>query len=404
MRRLAALLALTALVTGCGGGDRPVEFSLPDDAFWPDPSTYPGVGEGRILVTNNLSDSVSVLDLAALARGELVEIARVPVGLNPVEREGPHHLTVDPSGEFYYVGISNYVPAGGSGPHGAHGAGTADGHVLKIRAADNVQVGSARVDRNPGDVRMTPDGTKLLVSHFDTLRIAETIQAGGPPADMDSFLAVVDPTTMTVRRPLIRLCPAAHGIGIAPDSSRAYVSCIDDGLAIVDLVNLDAPPVRVPVLASPGTVEGPLCEPYAITVAPAGDSVWVSCFASGEILRYDTATGRMDGAIAVAPGGRAVFGAFSGDGATLYLPHQQPDGIAIVDVASRAVTGRIALPTGACVNPHVVKLTDDERWLIAVCEGNHAAPGTILLIDPATRALTSSLELGVFPDDVQVLR
>jgi len=31
------------------------------------------------------------------------EVARVPVGLIPVELEGPHHAAIEPAGEFYYV-------------------------------------------------------------------------------------------------------------------------------------------------------------------------------------------------------------------------------------------------------------------------------------------------------------
>src|SRR5688500_14794765 len=155
-----ALLAAAALALACedDAGVPELVFALPEGEHWRDTRVHPGVGGGRVLVTNNLSDSVSVLDLGMVGQPGLAEIARVPVGRTPVEREGPHHVTADPSGEHYYVGISNYVPGTGSGPHGVHGAGTADGHVMKIRAADNLTVASARVDRNPGDVRLTADG------------------------------------------------------------------------------------------------------------------------------------------------------------------------------------------------------------------------------------------------------
>jgi DNA-binding beta-propeller fold protein YncE len=395
---------LLVLLAACGGGDRPIEWSLPDDAFWPDPRQYPGVGAGRIIVTNNLSDTVSILDLAALDSGQLTEIGRIPVGFNPLNREGPHHLTVDPAGRYYYVGISNFVPAGGSGPHANHGSSTTPGHILRIRSSDNVMDGSVRVEDNPGDVRMSPDGKILLVSHFDTARIAEHAEhAETQPDLLDSFLVLVDPATLQ-RSATIRLCPAAHGIGVSPDSKTAYVSCFDDRMAVVDLADAAHPVTLLPVIASPGTVLVPSCEPYAMSVAPDGGSVWVSCFNDGRVVRYDTAQGAMDPAVVLDVGGRAVFGAFTADGKTLFLAHQDPDGIAAIDAATKTVTANLPFDPSVCQNAHGVKLTEGDRHMLVVCEGDHSRPGSLVLVDPATRQVQTSVALGVYPDDVQVLR
>ncbi|MBI2896913.1 MAG: YncE family protein [Deltaproteobacteria bacterium] len=394
--------AATLLLAACSSPeDRPVEWSLDESDFWPSLGTYPGVGEGRIVIPNGLDDTVSVLDLAAVGSDDLAVIARVPVGLVPVEREGPHHVATALDGEHYYVGISNFVPGAGSGPHGVHGGGTASGHILKLRTSDNIEVASVRVDRSPGDVRLTPDGTKLLVSHFDLLRITEVLQAGGDEAEMVSKLAIIDPVTMT-RETLIDLCPAAHGIVISPDGARAFVSCLDDGLAIVDVASEAHEVTRVTVVPQPGSVSAPACYPYALTRSPSGDSVWVSCYSSGQVLRYDVEAGAMDESLDIRLPGPAAFGTFAADG-TLIVPYQMVNGLAFIDPATGDLD-TLDLPADLCVAPHMARFTDDDERLLVVCEGDHASPGNLLVMDPETREVERSVELGIFPDDIGILR
>jgi MYXO-CTERM domain-containing protein len=388
--------------TGIEG--RPIVWSLDEQAFWPDSRDLPGVGEGRIVITNNLDDTVSLLDLALVGDDALSELVKVPVGFIPVEREGPHHLAADPSGEFYYVGISNFVPGAGSGPHGVHGSGSADGHVLKIRASDNLAVAAVRVDRNPGDLEITPDGSRLFVTHFDMLRITETIAAGGDERDMDSRLAILDPVTME-RVAMVPACPAAHGIVISPDARTAYVSCLPDQIAIIDVVSEDHPVRRVPVVPVPGPVSAPRCSPYALTISPSGDTVWVSCYADGSVLPYDVASGEMAPDRAAGPfPGPTLFGAFTRDGGTLFVPHQGAGGIGVVDPDTGEIVDDVFLPPETCFAPHVVRLTDDEERLMVVCEGDRFGPGTFVVLDRATMSVERAVPLGIFPDDVGILR
>src|SRR5207302_227146 len=146
----------------------PMTFDIAADETWPETpyAPAPKPGEGRIYITDNLDDTMSIVDLDSADSGTPKLLAKVPVGFVPVEREGPHHVSVDKSGEFYYFGVSNFVPGSGSGPHGVHGAGTIDGHMVKMSVKDNAQVAEVRVEPNPGDVRLTPDGKTLLATHF----------------------------------------------------------------------------------------------------------------------------------------------------------------------------------------------------------------------------------------------
>jgi len=407
----AALLAGAPMALGqaCVPGYEgipPLVFDVDEADAWAAPPLAPlSPGEAHIIITNNLEDRLSVLDLAGVERGDLRVLASVPVGVVPVEREGPHHVTADAAGAFYYVGISNFVPAGGSGPHGAHGDGTADGHVMQVRAADNVTVGSVRVDPNPGDVRLTPDGKRLLVSHFDIKKISDAFSRGAVPpgADLDARLAVIDVATMQ-REAMITLCPGGHGIAISADGATAFVTCVSDELAVVDLSAQPIAVRRVPVIEAPGSAAAPKCYPYAVTLSPDAASAWVSCNVSREVLRYDVATGAMDAASKVALNGQAMFGAFTRDGATLVIPTQDIDAVAFIDAATRKVTRhKLVVPT-QCQRPHVARFTDDEAKLLLVCEGNHAEPGTLVVMDVATQEVTQTAALGLYPDDIAIAR
>jgi hypothetical protein len=229
------------------------------------------------------------------------------------------------------------------------------------------------------------------------------LQDGGDPADMDSSVVLIDPVSMT-RLASVRLCPAAHGIAVAPDGLTAYVSCLDDSLVVVDLVSPEHPTTKIPVLSTPGTVTSPLCYPYALTISPSGDSVWVSCFQSGDVLRFDTVSRTMDDARLAHLPGPAVFGTFSRDGAILLVPHQLVDGIAFVEAATGAILDDVLFTDDVCLAPHAVKLTEDEARLMVVCEGNHTDPGTLVVFDLASHAVERIVTLGRFPDDLTILR
>jgi len=85
MRWLALLLALA----GCG--ERvPTYGGTP---FPHDPA--PPSLVGKIVTSNNGDDTLSLVDPAAPA-----ETQPIPVGFNPIDIEGPHHLSVDPAGRF----------------------------------------------------------------------------------------------------------------------------------------------------------------------------------------------------------------------------------------------------------------------------------------------------------------
>jgi DNA-binding beta-propeller fold protein YncE len=400
---IGALLGAGSSV-GCDGGLLPIpELVYGLDSHWPRSSTYEGVGAGRIVVTNSIDDTISLFDLARVGQPDFRELVRLPVGLSPVELEGPHHAAIDPSGVYYYVNISNYVPGAGGGPHGPWGIGRTNGYVLKYRSSDNALIAHREVDRSPGDLVISRDGKELYISHYDILRILEVVMYGGADSEMDTRLMILDTQTLAVKH-AITLCPAAHGVKLSPDGSRAYVSCISDEIAVVDLAAPTAPAHRVRMAEDAGPAIAPKYEPYALTLAPSGD-VWVSCRERNELRVVDAQTLAVDPGRIVVLTGAPMFGAFSPDGARLYMPTQINDVIAVIDPATGALLREIPVRSETCLNVHQFRFTPDGRWGLVVCEGDHGSvPGALVVLDMANgEAFVQAVPVGRFPDFVDIM-
>jgi DNA-binding beta-propeller fold protein YncE len=397
-RMLATLMAsgLGGVVGACDATAPAPElvFSRSPEESWTERKVPPTAVGPLALVTNNYDDTVSYVDLGL---SPVREIARIPVGLSPVEREGPHHLVVEPGGEVVWVGISNFVPNSGGGPHGAHGTGASSGYAQAYRVSDGAELARVRVDKNPGDIRITPDGSTILVTHFDLLRITGAQPGAGDDA-LFSRLAVIDTETRT-RVALVPVCPAAHGVVVSPDGTQAFVACWDDRVAVVDLTSAGYPSTTVDVLPIPGSIASPECQPYALTPSRDGKMVWVGCFESGQARAFSTETGAMVAGRVAELGGSVLFGEELADG-RLVLPAQARDGLFFINPTTAEVVQEVRFAPADCRMPHIV--TQVGERLILVCEGDRVAPGTMVVMD-IHGEVEEVLELGRYPDDLAIV-
>ncbi len=391
-------------------------FGVDENDVWKDGAKRPTPalpGERRLLLTNNLDDTVSVVSYERLLRGgDGAELSRFPVGLSPIEREGPHHLDVDVDGRFAYVGISNFVPGGGSGPHGIHGGGTADGRALRVDLDTERTIDFTRVDKSPGDIRLSPAQDMLVLSHFDLVKVEQAAALdvfAGP--QVDARLAFLDPISMT-RRALLSVCPAPHGMAFSSTGDTIVTSCLSDEVAIVDvdraLADFDVggdgagAVVRVDVIDGPGTAARPICSPYAVTMSADDEVAWISCYASGDLVAINVADKTRGPSVALP--GLAVFGDVNDAGDRLAVAVQDTDGVIIFNIGDGNVLTREAfLPMSAdvCALPHTVRFFDDDNVMIVVCEGNKIDPGSVIAVDDSG-AVLGSVTVGIFPDDLAV--
>jgi DNA-binding beta-propeller fold protein YncE len=139
-------------------------------------------------------------------------------------------------------------------------------------------------------------------------------------------------------------------------------------------------------------------------VSPTKGAVWISSLASRSVQYLDPATLTPDPARSVFLQGSPMFGTLSADGNTLYVPYQSTEALAVIDAATSTVRREIPLAPSGCLNVHQVELTPDERHALVVCEGDHVGLGTFHVVDLAGKRVVKTVQVGIFPDSVAILR
>lgn len=344
-------------------------------------------------VTNNGSDSVSVLDRDGPT------VTTVPVDIDPDEKEAPHHLAVDAKRGEVFVALSFPAPPKPKkDPHGGHGNAESHGKLARLRIGNLAITETRDVDFNPGDVLLSHDGSKVLVSHFDMRRAMNVAAAGGATGTMFASLQLWDARALKLVASR-GVCVAPHGIATTADDRMAVVACYgSDEVALVDLAAPGMPTARFPLGTSQGVPGAPSYGPYSVVLAKDGVRAVVATLEASDVRVFDLAARRFLPDKTVFLHARAFFPDFVEDDVVI-VPTQAPDGLARVDVAKAAVDKRVPLAGDHCKSPHAVKRAKDGRVYV-VCEGDHVGPGAILEIDPATLATKRRWEVGVYPDGI----
>ena len=363
---------------------------------WPDRREVlprPANAGPMALVTDNGSDTLTLIDLEGPRA-----LARVPIGLDPIENDGPHHLAVDPTAGALFTVFAYPPPAVSAGPHASHGTGQVPGLLVRLGLDDLRLQARAGTDVNPGDVKLTPDGRRVLVTHFD-LTLAMRPGAPGSEDERRSSLTVYDAATL-MQVGSVRVGMAAHGLTTTADGRTAFVACYgSDELAVVALDDPALPVTRVPVGPNPGSGSSIQYGPYSALLSPDGASVYVSNTESGDVRAYDVAGRAFNPARVAIVRGAAFFPAFGPDGATLIVPVQSPDGLVVLEAPSLAIRKARSFLRAECHRPHEVARTPAGRYVL-VCEGDRQGPGSLSEIDPQTLELRGRTELGVYPDAI----
>jgi YVTN family beta-propeller protein len=410
MSRLLALVGLLAALASCSktttGPDQTINEPFAGEAFPARPPGFTLPTGPYALVTNNGSDTLSVIDLTTHTK-----VGDVPVGLNPIDLDGPHHVAFNAARQELFVALAYPAPALAPGPHAAHGSSTTPGKVVRLTLPDFHLDAVERTQNNPGDIVISDDGKRLVVSHFD-LQKAVAQAANGVEAQRANLL-VFD--TATFGSPEAHdpgsypICVMPHGVSLSrPDGRFAYVACNgEDSIAVIDLAAADPASTiqRIPVGPGPGDASSPRYGPYATSLTPDGSRVLLGDTQGRDLRVFDTRAGAMTSQV-YSPGGAVYFAAIEASGQRAYVPIQAPDeitrvnfsGTSPVEEASRVFT------RDECQSPHEAELWNDDQELLLVCEGDHSSPGAILVLDPVTLATRSRIEMGIYPDKIIVVR
>lgn len=343
-------------------------------------------------VTDNGSDEISVID----RDGD--SVVAVALDVDPDAHEAPHHLAVRSSDDKVFVALAFPPENQGNGKHVGHGRATQNGVLLTLDLQTLSVRDSRDTEQNPGDVILTHDGSRVLVTHFDMARAMREAASGAVPAKMSAALQVWDERsgTLWASRPI---CVAPHGVVTTADDSLAVVACYgSDEIAFVDLTTPELSTSRVPVGGTAGLLGAPRVGPYGIALSPDGELGLVADMEDADVRVIDVKTRAMKPGAGLAVTGRAMLPAFTSARVAL-VPTQGPDALLRVNVAENRLEKRATYTQNECKSPHVVRVAKDGRAYL-VCEGDHVGKGTVLEIDPQTLDIKRRWTVGVLPDGI----
>ncbi|HLO42482.1 MAG TPA: GC-type dockerin domain-anchored protein [Phycisphaerales bacterium] len=200
---------------------------------------------------------------------------------------------------------------------------------------------TVNVDRRPGEVKITPDGTRAVVTSRDGTKVSIITLATGAKTDV----------TISTR---------ADAFEISPDSQYAYVTVITGGDGVWR-VNLNTGAVEGAKLATGdmGSVGYGYQQFSGTAISPDGATLVTCNSFTNNITMIDTASWTVIKTVSV--GTFPTRASFSADGSEIYVSNLNADTISIVSNAgaASAVTGTALVGDGpfmTCPTPDGSKL------------------------------------------------
>jgi DNA-binding beta-propeller fold protein YncE len=365
-RRFAPLLACSLLfaLAACGGPEQ----APGADAFPNRRARYEANGHRLGYVANRFSDDVSVIDLDTM-----VELGRPSVGRDPVDIDGPRHVTIDRERGLAYVVLS--YPLSWKGPHVTTRGDESgrSGYVVAFSLLDFTPLGELRLQQSPSDLTLSADGQALAVSHFDQARASRT---DGMLEERRAALALIQPAFGLAGggapARFVTVCVAPSGIAYDAAGARAYVACTgEDALAVVD-TRAASVVARVPAGALVAN------KPFGVTPDPERVRLLVSNQVASSVVVFAMNDAPVPIATAFVSG--IPFGASFLDEARFVVALQDPDGVAVIDAASGTTLLERKYTADECSRPSDAKSVDASTVYL-VCEGDHYSEGRVVRLE-----------------------
>jgi DNA-binding beta-propeller fold protein YncE len=296
------------------------------------------------------------------------------IGLLPTDPDGPHGLGLSPDGRFLYVSTAHGQPFG---------------FLWKFDAATAKVLGRVELGNFPATLQITPDGAYAYVVNFNVY--GDMVPSSVSIVSTDDMLEVARVTT----------CTMPHGSRINPQGTKHYSACMmDDQLVEIDTRTFGVARRFSVAKGEEGAAHAdphsPLPAPHAPSCSPTwaqpsadGARVYVACNKSNEILEIDAASWTLARRI---PAGDGVYNlAVTHDGRLLLATNKRGQSVSIFDLASGKETARI-VATRRIV--HGVVVSPDDRYAFVSVEGVGAQPGTVEVLDLATRTSVAAVDVG----------
>ncbi len=334
-------------------------------------------GTGNVF---NWTNDTPGIGLAASGTGGVPSFTAVNSGTTPVIA----HITVTPtSAGFAY--IANY------------GMGT----VSVVNTGTNKVVATISVGKNPEDVAVTRDGSKVYVTDqmansvsvidATTNTVVATVGVGSQPEGIavgpdgkfvyvsntaSNTVSVIDAGTNTVKA-TVNTGSNPQGIVVSPDGKYVYVA--NNLSSTITVINTATNTVASTINA--------IDRPHGVAISPDGSRLYVTDINASNIFVINTATGAVVSTIPVGQGPIGIC--VSPDGSTVYVADGSSNDIAVVNTATGAVT---TIPT--FTTPTGVSLNSDGSMLYVTEFGSQG----LTVINTATGQIAAAIQVGLYPD------
>jgi DNA-binding beta-propeller fold protein YncE len=331
------------------------------------------------------SESEDTVSLLKFDRNEINEIERIPVGTFPTEIEGPHGITIDPNGKYWYLSLAHGNPFG---------------RLIKYSTKTNEVIDETTLGLFPASMEISTITGFLYCVNFN-------LHGSMKP----STVSVVDPVTMT-QITTITTGSMPHGSRMSPDGLFQYSVAMMSGelyeidalsLKVSRILDLDNKMIKNKKIDhvmmngnmmkneinSMSKMKHSMVKPTWVIPHPKLNLAYIAGNGSDEIIEVDLEhwkvsdrfkTGKGPYNLEISPDGKLLIGTIKSEGKT-----------AIWNIEDKKLLGLIKNTTSVS---HGIAISSDSKYAFISVEGIGGEPGVVDVINLEKYELVSSVEVG----------
>ena len=321
-----------------------------------------------LYVAAESDDTVSLLKFDG---NNLSETERIVVGSYPTENEGPHGLTVDPNGKYWYLTLAHGNPFG---------------KLIKYSTETNEVVDETTLGLFPASMQISTVTGFLYCVNFN-------LHGNMKP----SSVSVVDPETMTeITR--IKTGSMPHGSRITSDGLKQYsVAMMSGELFEIDALSLEVS--RILDLEDHSKMNHSKMDhskmkhsnvkPTWVIPHPNKNLIYIAGNGSDEIIEVDSDSWKVSKRIKTGKGPYNVE--ISPDGKYMIATLKSIGRTGIWDLASGKLLSEVKNSTSVS---HGIAISPDSKYAFISVEGIGGEPGIVDVIDIESQTLIDNVEIG----------
>ncbi len=350
----------------------------------------PAASAGNIYYLYVAAESQDEVDVIRFD-GKIADVVkRIPVGVWPVEIEGPHGLAISPEGDYWFLSMAHGKPYG---------------HVYKFATGTDKMIARVELGFFPATMQVSQSTGFLYVVNFN-------LHGDHVP----SSVSVIDPESMSeIERITTGVMP--HGSRLSPDGNHHYsVAMMSGELFEIDALSLEV--ARKLYLGKDEVPPGmhakkdhdhkmshaekdgdhkmnhassgkPMPKPTWVFPHPSKSFVYVANNGANEVVEVDLKswkvtrrfpTGKGPYNLEVSPNGEQMAVTYKSEGATAVWDLQSGTELAKIS-NSRKVS-------------HGVVISPDNRYAFVSVEGIGGEPGSLDVIDLKSLKRIAAVDVG----------